>query len=106
MFADDDLKIDVGAELHSKSRIKSGSRFTTRLAGLIGFKRTLDHVGDGAIFAPGETVRQLPRFGAPDGQLWFCHINLLTNCNIRQVAFAIKMAADGRASAFFQSSDV
>ena len=68
------IAIDVCSRLHRKARVEERGGFTTCFSNLIGFERTLDHIGNRAVFAPGKPVGQISRLRASNRQLLFSHI--------------------------------
>ncbi len=76
VLADYRFQIDVSTRLRHKPRIERRRWLPPSLPDLIGFKRTLDDIGDRAVFSSGETVSQVSSLGASDRELWFSHIDL------------------------------
>jgi hypothetical protein len=74
---DDSFEIDVGATGCRQARIESGSRFAAGFSDFICFEGTLDDVRNRTVFASGEPMRQVSRFGASHGKLRFGHVDFL-----------------------------
>lgn len=56
VFIDDAIEIDVRTRLRRQAAIEIRSKLTSGFTGLISFERTLNYVGNRAIFASRELV--------------------------------------------------
>ena len=66
------------AEIFGIMRIpRFGPDYATAIAGGVSRARTLDHIGNRAVFAARQAVGQIARPGATDRELWFSHFELL-----------------------------
>jgi len=93
-FTDHRIQTDIRGSLRVDPPVETCRRFATRLACLVGFQGTFDHLGNRTIFPASQPVSQIPCLGATDRELWCSHCGLLY-IDIDAERTAIKMADAG-----------